>query len=206
MWSRPDRSDGHFPTEGPAGVASHRTSLSRSYAYGIPVAYPRGMNFRTLAAVANLLSVCRRLTRAQAGTVFTCERAGLAFLVTQNERLAGVLGHPATVELLGRVPLPWSERSIATHVALSGERLNIPDVYRIPPTEPYAFNPRVDLRTGFRTRSMLAVPLSAPLIGVLQLINATNEQGEVVPFPAAAEVMIEEAMATCGLISPALAS
>jgi diguanylate cyclase (GGDEF)-like protein len=50
---------------------------------------------------------------------------------------------------------------------------------------PYAFNWRVDLATGYRTHSVLAVPLrdaSRRIQGVLQLINATDPDGNVVPF------------------------
>lgn len=150
------------------------------------------MDVSTLATVANLLSVARRLTRAQAGTVYCCEADGLHFLVTQNDELAGSLGHPQAVDLLSRAPLPWTQHSIAVYVAIAGTLLNIPDAYHIPRTKPYAFNSRVDAMTGFRTRSMLVLPLHAPVRGVLQLINATNDTGEIVPFSHAEEILVEE--------------
>ena len=148
------------------------------------------MQTRTLAAVLNLLSIARRCTSAQAGTVYRQESDGLQFLVTQNDELARSVGHAGSADLLTRVPLRWSERSIATYVAQTQTPLNIPDVYAIPPHRPYVFNPRIDCTTGFHTTSMLVVPLQHPIRGVLQLINATNEYGDIVSFPRAAEVEI----------------
>lgn len=150
------------------------------------------MDVRTLSAVANLLSVARRVTRAQAGTVYSRETDGLRFLVSQNEPLARDLGYAGASDTLTRTHLPWTERSIATYVALTSSIVNIPDVYALPATAPYAFSPRVDATTGFRTQSMLALPLDTPIRGVLQLINATDAYGGVVPFSEAAERLVSE--------------
>ena len=58
---------------------------------------------------------------------------------------------------------------IAGHVAATGETLNIPDAYDDP-----RFNPEVDRRTGYRTRSILCVPMhdaDGLRIGVLEVLN-----------------------------------
>src|SRR5437867_7606599 len=81
--------------------------------------------------------------------------------------------------------LPLDVPSLAGHVANSGEILNVPEAYAIPRDMPYAFNWRVDLATGYRTHSVLAVPLqdaSRRIQGVLQLINAVGPDGRVIPF------------------------
>jgi hypothetical protein len=150
------------------------------------------VNVRTLAVVANVLSMARRLTRAQAGTIYSCEADGLRFLLTQNDTLAESLGHAGSADLLDRPPLAWTERSVATYVGRAQTTLNIPDAYDIPASAPYAFNPRVDRLTGFRTVSMLVVPLHAPIDGILQLINATNNAGQIVPFSREAQSMVED--------------
>ena len=65
-----------------------------------------------------------------------------------------------------RVPLGVG---IAGHVAKTGEVLNLADAYRDP-----RFNPAVDQATGYRTLSLLCVPLRHPdgaVIGVLQALN-----------------------------------
>jgi len=150
------------------------------------------MDVKTLAGLLNLLSAARGCTRAQAGTVYLQESDGLKFLVTQNDELARSVGHSGSADLLTRSTLPWTERSIAAYVAVKRTTLNIPDAYAIPAHEPYSFNPRIDRTTGFRTTSMLVVPLQYPVDGVLQLINATNESGEIVPFSRDAEIAVHE--------------
>lgn len=150
------------------------------------------MDVRALATVANLLSVARRLARAQAGTVYRREADGLTFLVAQNDELARPAGHAAGVEPLTRSALRWTEPSIASYVTLTQTTLNIPDVYDIPPSKPYAFNRRFDAMTGFRTVSMLVVPLHSPILGALQLLNATNERGDIIPFSDEVAAAVEK--------------
>ena len=150
------------------------------------------VDIKTLGTLLNLLSAARSCTGAQAGTVYLQEPHGLKFLVTQNDELARAVGHAGSAELLQGTQLPWTERSIAAYVAVKRTPLNIPDAYTIPADKPYSFNPRIDRNTGFRTRSMLVVPLSYPIDGVLQLINATNDSGDVVPFSREAELAVRE--------------
>ncbi|HEY2646307.1 MAG TPA: HD domain-containing phosphohydrolase, partial [Candidatus Acidoferrales bacterium] len=80
--------------------------------------------------------------------------------------------------------------------ALHGEVINLADARKIPRNRPYRFNPRYDQESGYRTRSMLTLPMKngrGEVIGVLQLINCklhsearlTSEQivdSEVRPF------------------------
>ena len=88
-----------------------------------------------------------------------------------------------------RIPIATG---IAGHVVQTGQAMDIPDAYAIPADKPYAFDPRIDARSGFRTVSMLVMPLRSPIDGVLQLINATNDHGDIVPFPCDAELAIQE--------------
>jgi len=150
------------------------------------------MDVKTLATLLNLLSATRACTRAQAGTVYLREADGLTFLVTQNDELARFAGPAGSADLLARTPLRWTERSIAGYVAVTRTPLNIPDAYTIPADNLYSFNPRIDRATGFRTTSMLAVPLHYPIDGVLQLINAMSAAGDVVPFSRDAEITVLE--------------
>lgn len=58
---------------------------------------------------------------------------------------------------------------IAGWVALSGETVNIPDAYN-----DTRFQPAVDIKSGYRTRSILCVPMrngQGATIGVLQVLN-----------------------------------
>jgi adenylate cyclase len=58
---------------------------------------------------------------------------------------------------------------IVGHVANTGSTVNIPDAYKDP-----RFNPEVDKRTGYRTRSILTMPVrdeKQEIIGVMQVLN-----------------------------------
>lgn len=144
-------------------------------------------------ALELLLSHARRLTRAEAGTIYARESDRLRFAVAQNDVLAQRPGARAAPRSLGDKPLLLDERSIASYVAFTRATVNVPDVYEIPPERPYVFDRRMDERLGYRTRSMLAMPLRdarGRVWGVLQLINAVNEAGDVVPFDRRSEVLV----------------
>lgn len=89
-------------------------------------------------------------------------------------------------------PLHLRELSLAGHVALTGDILNLHDTYMIPPDRPYAFDSRVDARLNYRTQSILVVPLQDPtgnILGVLELINA-QDRGQTVPFDSQYESLV----------------
>lgn len=80
------------------------------------------------------------------------------------------------------IRLPVAENSVAGYVAVSGQVLNIADVYDV--AELMAISPKLEFRrevdeaTGYRARQMLAAPIVDPdggkLLGVIQLINLTG--------------------------------
>jgi HD-GYP domain-containing protein (c-di-GMP phosphodiesterase class II) len=82
--------------------------------------------------------------------------------------------------------LPMTPSSLAGYVAVSGETLDIPDVYEIPPGRPYSFNRSFDQEMGYRTRSVLVIPMRDHrdrIVGVLQFINRLDPtRDEPVPF------------------------
>jgi HD-GYP domain-containing protein (c-di-GMP phosphodiesterase class II) len=138
-----------------------------------------------------ILSRARALTLAEAGSLCLIEpsEAGdvLRFERAQNDAVR--FDFEASI-------LALDESSIAGFVACSGSVVNLADVRSIPADAPYRFDPAFDERYGYRTRSMLAVPMRTPqgrTLGVLQLINrkilampdrATTAfiRSEIVPF------------------------
>jgi diguanylate cyclase (GGDEF)-like protein len=139
-----------------------------------------------------ILTEARRFTRAEAGTLFLREGDLLRFAVVQNDRLARELGVEEMRRRLQAEPLSLRELSLAGHVAMTGDILNLHDTYMIPPDRPYAFDPRVDTRLNYRTQSILVVPLQDPahnILGVLELIN-TLDRGRVVPFDSQYESLV----------------
>jgi GAF domain-containing protein len=131
-----------------------------------------------------ILTEARRFTHAEAGTLYLREGDRLQFAVVQNDVLAGRLGE-REMRRLFQADLPLSKPSLAAYVVLSEDILHVSDAYEIPPDRPYAFNRAIDAQTGYRTRSVLVVPLKEPtgnVIGVFQLINALDARNQIVPF------------------------
>ena len=87
-----------------------------------------------------------------------------------------------------------NHNNVATHVALSGEAVNIPDAYE---TETFDFSgaKKFDQDTGYRSQSFLTLPLrnyDQDVIAVLQLINARDHiTDEVIAFEPALQPLIE---------------
>lgn len=131
-----------------------------------------------------VLLEARRFVRADAGTLYLEARGNLFFSYVQNDTLFP--GDSAERRYVyASHSLPVDRNSLAGYVASSGEPLLIDDVYDIQSSVSYSFNPEFDRKSSYRTRSMLIVPLltrSRSTVGVLQLINSTAANGEVVPF------------------------
>lgn len=132
-----------------------------------------------------ILTEARRFTRAEAGTLFLREAGTLRSSVIANDALTRRVGEQEMRRLLHGQPVELSVPSIAGYVAETGNLVNVPNAYALPPDQPYAFDRQWDDRTGYRTRSLLVVPLQEPsgvILGVLELINALNGKQEVIPF------------------------
>jgi HD-GYP domain-containing protein (c-di-GMP phosphodiesterase class II) len=155
--------------------------LARLNEIGIALSSER--NYDTL--LTKILQEARDFTRAEAGTLYCIEGKGLRIVAAQNERLA----QPEE----GRCPLvfgpdnrvPLTLDSMAGYVGITGEVVNLDNAYRIPDGHPYRFNAGYDQRNHYRSQSMLLVPLTEPdgaTLGVLQLINARDADGTIIPF------------------------
>lgn len=130
-----------------------------------------------------ILTEARRLVCAEAGSIFRTEGERLKFCYVQNDRLSqGNQGGEAAY--IGS-EMAVDERSLAGYVAKTGRMLIIDDVYHIDPAEPYSFNRSFDQSSGYRTKSVLTIPMKnsrGRVLGVLQLINALDQDNRVVPF------------------------
>ena len=110
-------------------------------------------------ALNRLLSEARRATRAEAGTVYLREGDQLHFAAVQNDVLAQRVGAAEAEGRLTAGPLDLSTPSLASYVMLTRAVVNVPDVYEIRLERPYEFDRRMDATHGYRTRSMLVMPL-----------------------------------------------
>lgn len=91
---------------------------------------------------------------------------------------------------LGGAP---NHKNVASYSAITGETINIADAYD---SDQFDFSGAklFDRSTGYRSTSFLTVPLKnnqQDIIGVLQLLNALDEGGNVVPFSAEIQPLIE---------------
>ncbi|TBR21629.1 MAG: GAF domain-containing protein, partial [Candidatus Nitrosotenuis sp.] len=133
-----------------------------------------------------IVDEARQFTLADAGTLYILEDNHLQFKILQNDTFKTRMGG-ASGGALALPPVPLSKDNVSAYVALTTETVNIPDVYY---AEGFDFTgPRkYDQATGYRSKSMLVVPMTNQeneTIGVLQLLNAKDAvTGEVIPFGA----------------------
>ena len=139
-----------------------------------------------------ILTESRGIVRADAGSIYVVDDNNLKIKYAQNDtQLRGLA--PGTKLPYVSFSFPINQKSIAGYCVSTGKVLNIEDVYNLPDTVPYSFNKTTDMTTGYRSKSMLTLPLkmaNGRVLGVLQIINAQNEQGEVVSFDSDAELYI----------------
>ena len=145
-----------------------------------------------------ILNEARRLCRAEAGTLYILDREkqSLRFEVLQNDRInIGMQGQGQPSIQLPDVPLYINNRpnhsNVSSYAVLKKAIINLPDIYDLAGSVKYRDlnfkgTMKYDRATGFRTRSMLVLPMQNHedrIIGVLQLINARDEEtGDIIPF------------------------
>jgi HD-GYP domain-containing protein (c-di-GMP phosphodiesterase class II) len=133
----------------------------------------------------------RELTHADSGSLYLLENGDdgervLRFAVAQT-------GPHDKGTYLGAV-LPLSRTSISGYVALSGETVRIEDAYTIPDNAEYRFNRTFDHANGYRTKSVLAVPMhdhEDAIVGVIMLLNRKPSFDVVLASPAQTEAVVE---------------
>ena len=128
---------------------------------------------RDLSALLELiLTQARRITSSDAGSLYLVERdetgkpKHLRFAMAQNFSLPALPFSSFTV--------PIDHTSLAGYAAFTGEPLVIGDVYLLPDDVSYRQNRSFDDAFGYRTKSMLVLPMKShrdEIVGVLQLIN-----------------------------------
>jgi HD-GYP domain-containing protein (c-di-GMP phosphodiesterase class II) len=156
-----------------------RTEREMEQLHEIGIALPVARDVQSVLAL--ILRKAREITGADAGSVYVVEERRLEESSNgEVERtLRFKLAENDSVDFPAReITLPISEQSIAGFVALHGAPLHIHDAYRIPPEAPYRFNDHLDRELGYRTRSILTLPMrngKGEVLGVLQLINCKRD-------------------------------
>jgi len=104
-----------------------------------------------------ILSIALKIVNGENGTVYLVDKK-------RHEIWSKVLEASEPIDI--RLPLG---KGIAGYVAATGDTLNIPDAYL-----DARFNPEVDKRTGYHTKTILCMPMKnkdGDIVGVFQLFN-----------------------------------
>lgn len=129
--------------------------------------------------LGHVIDAGRRVLQADRGTVFLYDAA--------NRELYSSVA-------TGAKEIRFSiERGIAGQCARDRQTINVPDCYADP-----RFNPEVDRRTGYRTRSLITVPLIGledELVGVMQLLNPLHKASFEASDVQLAEIVASQAAA-----------
>ncbi len=122
------------------------------------------------------------ITNCDAGTLYLYENDSLVFKIMKTLSMGidrGVRG-----EAIDLPPVPMKEENVCAYTAIHRKVVNVPDVMH---DKRYDFSGPVQYEslTGYRTSSMLVIPLENSkneLVGVLQLLNAMDDTGAIIPF------------------------
>ncbi|HEX6939481.1 MAG TPA: HD domain-containing phosphohydrolase [Longimicrobiales bacterium] len=137
-----------------------------------------------------ILEQAQRLTGSDAASLYLIERGDdgtprLRFTVATNDTLPDlpIVQHTLAVDT----------SSLAGYAAATGEALALDDAYVLPPDAPYSFNRSFDERFGYRTKSVLVVPMldhRDVVVGVLQLLNRKRVATARITDEAAADAAV----------------
>ncbi len=137
-----------------------------------------------LLAIGTALSDCLNLTELldlilAKSREITCSDAGSVYLIDRSEHEPQLIFKAVQTDSLPNLGFKFASlsldgESLAGYVATTGENLNIPDAYALPCNVTYKFDRYFDREFGYRTVSVLVLPMQnrdGETIGVIQLIN-----------------------------------
>src|SRR4030095_6027022 len=150
------------------------------------------------------------LCNADGGALYRVNDAGdaLTFAIVHSRTLRWGEGGARAVDLaLPAVPLTGPDgapnhNAVVAHAALTRKSVRLADVYTVAGYD-FAAGKQFDARHGYRTRSLLAVPMHDhrdELIGVVQVVNALAADGGVVEFSDDDQRVVEALTGLAGVV------
>jgi HD-GYP domain-containing protein (c-di-GMP phosphodiesterase class II) len=147
-----------------------------------------------------ILLEARKVVNADAGSIYVREVAEengrksekLAIKYAQNDTLLKGLA-PGQKSVYSVFKIPIDDKTISGYCANTRKMVNVADAYDLPKSAPYTFGNAYDMISGYRTTSILAFPLitaEGKLLGVIQVINARDNEGNTIPFSKNDEFLI----------------
>ena len=147
-----------------------------------------------------ILEEARNITNADGRTLYSKNKEGnLKFEILRNDTMNTIMGGSSNKEIPFDPVKLWvddstpNQSNVSAYVALTGETVNIKDAYQEAGFD-FSGTKSYDEKTGYHSQSFLTVPLKNhenEIIGVMQLINARDEDNEVVPFDKDMQEQIE---------------
>lgn len=135
-----------------------------------------------------ILIEAMEITGCDAGTIYTRGKDGLEFhtVITLSK------GIRCSGDEVGLPPVPMDRQHVCACAALQHEQIRIRDIYA---SEEYDFSGarRYDSLNDYHTQSMFVIPMEdehSRIIGVLQLINALDRDGNVTEFSEETEPLL----------------
>lgn len=140
--------------------------------------------------LASILESGMEVTNCDASTLYLYENDKLTFKIMKT--LSMGISRGVGGEAIDMPPVAMKEENVCAYTAIHREIVNIPDVYD---SDRFDFSgpKQYDSLTGYHTKSQLVIPLENnenELIGVLQLINAMDKEGNVIPFDKQFDIII----------------
>jgi HD-GYP domain-containing protein (c-di-GMP phosphodiesterase class II) len=145
-----------------------------------------------------ILLGAKQLSNADGGTLYLMsdDEQSLEFTVVQTDSLGIKMDGTSDKITWPNVKLyndgEENYEQVAALCALTGHLINIPDVYYAKDFN-FEGTKKFDSGTGYRTTSMLVVPMrnhDGEVIGVLQLLNKQNSNGDIIEFDKDDEKLI----------------
>lgn len=161
--------------------------MNRILEVGVLLSSERDLN----RLLEEILRCVMELSHCDAGTLYLLDGDKLQFKIMRNDTLGTYSGGGG--EDPGLPPVPLKKENVCALALLEDRTICIENVREC---EEYDFSGpiRYDAITGYVTRSMLVVPMhnrEGEKIGVLQLINALDEENQVCAFEPDMALVVE---------------
>jgi HD-GYP domain-containing protein (c-di-GMP phosphodiesterase class II) len=172
---------------------------------GVALSAERDIN----ALLAMILAKSREITAADAGSLYLVVR-GKEHDSSADDQLRFTLTQNDSVEVpFAEFTMPLTPTSLAGYAALSGAGVNVADAYDLPAGSPFSISRSFDEQSGYRTKSMLTVPMKDhenKVIGVVQLLNKKRDPRAVLRPVSLVEQLVIPFTATDEELCTSLAS
>lgn len=137
-----------------------------------------------------VMNGCLKFTGADAGDLYIADNGSYRHLISINKTIGRNIGRGDEAEAAEAGE--HIERNLVAYTGSQKKIINIADIYAEKQFEILPIK-EFDAEHGYRTQSVLSIPMFEPgknVIGVMQLINCKDDEGNTIPFPEEYESMV----------------